>query len=52
MLFLQKINTQNTNCDYELKAGQDLSLLGCYDPEDETTTNLKNDSNYLPFNTV
>jgi hypothetical protein len=36
MLFLHKINTQNTNSDYEVKAGQDLSLLGCYNPEDES----------------
>jgi len=40
MLFLHIINTQNTNSGYELKAGHDLSLLGCYDPEDDSTTNL------------
>jgi hypothetical protein len=46
MLFLYIINKQNTNSEYELKAGQDLSLLGCYDPEDDSTTDLKNHSNH------
>jgi len=46
MLFLHIINKQNTNFEYKLKAGQDLSLLGCYNPEDDSTTYLKNHSNY------